>query len=158
MVVAYDEQRGIGANNGLLWGHDLPDDMQHFRTLTTGNTVVMGRKTYESIGKPLSHRRNIVVSSSAVDGDVETIAAPEQLDTLVTPDETVCIIGGGQLYRSMLDQTDIIYATEVLETFPQATVFFPELDDEWRETSREHRAADGRNLYDFDFVTYTKQR
>lgn len=156
MIVAYDSQRGIGADNDLLWQRDLPDDLKHFKELTTGHTVVMGRRTHESIGKPLPDRRNIVVSSSEVRG-VETISTPGGLTAITSSDEAVFIIGGGLLYGSMINDVDMIYATEVQGTFSQATVFFPVLSEyAWQETSREHHEADERNKYAFDFVVYTK--
>lgn len=158
IIVAYDKHRGIGADNDLLWLRDLPDDLKHFKELTSGNTIVMGRRTYESIDKPLPNRRNIVVSSSSVDG-VETVSSLEALSRVINKDKNVFVIGGGKLYASMIHEVDTIYATEVGETFPAATVFFPEIDmSVWHETEREHHDADKRNKYAFDFVTYTKQR
>jgi dihydrofolate reductase len=116
----------------------------------------MGRKTYDSIGRPLPDRQNIVVSRTlseipgvtVVDGLAAAYAAAEQ---------DVYVIGGGSIYEQALPDIDVIYATEVQADFPNATVFFPQLGPRWRETAREHHEADERNLYAYDFVTYERR-
>lgn len=157
MIVAYDRHRGIGAANDMLWHRNLPADLQHFRKLTVGSTVIMGRKTYESIGKPLPGRLNIVISRSKE--QIDGITVVENLESAYqkATTEQVFIIGGGQIYKMALDTVDRIFATEVDESFPIADVFFPELDvSKWREISREHRKKDERNKYNMDFVIYDR--
>jgi dihydrofolate reductase len=157
IIVAYDKHMGIGANNDLLWLRDLPADLRHFKNVTTGKAVIMGRKTFESIGRPLPNRQNIVVSSTMapVDG-IEVVSNLEFAFDIAKGGE-VFVIGGAQLYEAALPTADEILATEVDETFPAATVFFPKIkDDEWQETAREHHEADGANKYAFDFVRYTR--
>lgn len=156
MVVAYDRRRGIGADNDLLWQRDLPADLAHFRQLTMGGTIIMGRKTYESIGRPLPQRQNIVVSRSlqALPG-VEVVGSLPEAYALAQHD--IFIIGGGSIYAQALPDTDVMYATEVAADFPQADVFFPALPEGvWQETAREHHEADADNRYAFDFVTYRR--
>lgn len=157
MVVAYDRQRGIGADNDLLWQRDLPADLAHFKKLTMGASAVMGRKTYESIveslGHPLKDRENIVISRNSIDS-VDIVAVKSLKDAYAAAHGNIMIIGGASIYEQALPDTDIIYATEVDAVFPKATVFFPELDSSWTEAAREHHSADDRNAYNYDFVTY----
>lgn len=157
MVVAYDLNRGIGADNDLLWLRDLPADLKHFRKLTTGKSIVMGRKTFESLGsKPLPDRQNIVLSRTPT-GVEKVITAGSLEAAYAMAQYPVVVIGGESVFREALLDVDIVYATEVQEEFPQATVFFPTLDmNKWQEASREHHEADEKNKYAFDFVEYHK--
>ncbi len=158
LLVAYDQNHGIGAVNDLLWQRDLPADLRHFKELTTGNTIIMGRKTYDSIGQPLPNRQNIVISRHprTIEG-VTVVGSLEEAYAAVDPDKEPFVIGGGEIFWLALPDADRIFATEVQATFPQATVFFPAIDmAEWFEVSRAHHAADKRNLYDFDFVIYER--
>jgi len=155
MIVAYDTNRGIGADNDLLWQRELPADLARFRQMTTGHTIIMGRRTFESIGRALPGRQNIVVTHRAV--DVEGVTSVDSLSKayqLAAHD--AYIIGGGTIYEQALDDVEKIYATEVQAAFAQATVFFPVLDDRWEETAREHHEADAQNKYAYDFVTFTR--
>ncbi len=155
ILVAYDKNNGIGADNDLLWGRDLPADLAHFKTLTMGKSIVMGRKTFESIGRALPGRQNIVVSRSGYAAPEGVLVVPSLEAAYDAADNDVAIIGGGQIYEHALKDIDIIYATEVDAEFPQATVFFPEISQEiWLETSRERHEADERNKYAYEFVTY----
>jgi len=156
IVVAYDSQRGIGASNDLLWQRDLPADLAHFKQLTMGGSLIMGRNTFESIGRALPGRENIVVTHRPLD-IVDVIAVNSLAAAYEKAHGNQFIIGGGQIYNQSLPDTDVVYATEVHETFPQAEVFFPELGDGWREVAREAHLADDRNKYDYDFVTYARR-
>jgi dihydrofolate reductase len=156
IVVAHDQKNGIGASNDLLWQRDLPADLKHFKEVTLGHTVVMGRKTYESIGRPLPNRQNIVVTSSPEPIEGVRIAR-SLLEAYSLAGDDVYIIGGGQIYATSIGDADRIIATEVCAVFSQATVFFPVLDiSEWREVSREHHEPDERNMYPYDFVIYER--
>lgn len=158
IVVAYDLHRGIGADNDLLWKRDLPADLQRFKAVTTGTTVVMGRKTFESIGRPLPNRENIVISTAM--SETEGVVVVRSLEEAYqrAANEVISIIGGAQVYEQALASADMILATEVQTEFPQAEVFFPKIDMAiWQEISREHHTADERNKYAFDFVTYEKR-
>ncbi|HET8709604.1 MAG TPA: dihydrofolate reductase [Candidatus Saccharimonadales bacterium] len=156
IVVAYDLQRGIGANNDLLWQRDLPADLKHFRDMTMGKTIIMGRKTFESIGRALPGRQNIVVTHGSIAAP-EIQVAHSLTDAYDLTERDICIIGGGTMYEQALDSVDTVHATEVKATFPAATVFFPELDPEWQEVSRENHQADDKNRYDYDFVTFKRR-
>lgn len=155
MVVAYDRQRGIGADNDLLWQRQLPADLAHFKGLTMGSSIVMGRNTFESIGRALPGRENIVVTHRPIDV-VDVIAVKSLQDAYNVSHGNIMIIGGGSIYEQALPDADLIYATEVDAVFSNATVFFPELDAEWTEMAREHHGQDERNAYNYDFVTYRR--
>lgn len=155
-VVAIDKNNGIGADNDLLWQRDLPADLAHFKRLTTGGSIIMGRKTFESIGRPLPDRESIVVSRTptGVPG-VLTAASLEAAYALAR--YPIFVIGGGQVYAESLNDMDKLYVTEVDAEFAQASVFFPQIDpSKWREVSREHHKADERNKYNYDFVEYDR--
>lgn len=159
ILVAYDKSYGIGAANYLLWRRDLPADLKHFKELTTGNVIVMGRKTYDSIGRPLPNRQNIVISreESTIEG-VTVVHSLDEAYAVSEPGKEIFVIGGGQIYALAIDSVDSIYATEVDAKFPQAEIFFPKIDTAiWKETMREHHEADERNKYAFDFVVYDRR-
>ena len=155
IIVAMDKNNAIGFENDLPWGRGLKDDMAHFAKTTRGKTVIMGRKTFESIGsKPLPDRQNIVVTSrpTGVVG-VQSALSLEAAYALARYD--IFVIGGGQLYTAALDDMDQLIVTYVNAEFPEATVFFPEINrGKWQEVSREHHKADERNSYSFDMVIY----
>lgn len=155
ILVAYDQQRGIGANNKLLWGRSLPGDLEMFKQLTLGTSIIMGRKTFESIGRPLPKRENIVISRNP-NLDIEGAICVNSLAAAISAaSKEVFIIGGGQIYKEALPQTDTIYATEVHADFPEADTFFPDLPDEWIEAYRVHNTQDA---YDYDFVQYKRNQ
>jgi dihydrofolate reductase len=156
IIVATDAQRGIGINNTLPW--KLPEDMAHFKRLTTGHPVIMGRKTYESIGRPLPNRRNIVVTRSAAwraDG-VETAQSLEQARALVEDAAEAFIIGGAQIYAEALAAglADQVIQTEIGQAF-QCDAHFPPLGAEWEELERQqYTAASG---LPYAFVTLRRR-
>ena len=155
IVVAYDRARGIGANNDLLWGRDLPADLRHFKDLTAGGSLIMGRKTFESIGRALPGRENIVVTHRPLD-TVDVIAVDSLASAYRLAHGNQFIIGGASIYEQALYDVDVVYATEVDQVFPEAEVFFPLLGEDWQERSRESFEADDRNKYPYDFVTYVR--
>lgn len=159
IFVAYDKKLGIGAQNDLLWKRDLPADLKRFKELTMGSAVIMGRKTYESIGRALPHRQNIVISrtTDSIEG-VTVVGSLEAAYEAVEADKEIFVLGGGQIYALAMDSVDRIYATEVDAVFDAAEVFFPSIDKNiWQETNRVHHEADERNLYNYDFVTYERR-
>lgn len=157
IIVAYDRQRAIGANNTLPWAGRMKTDMRRVRELTTGNAIIMGRRTFESIGRPLPNRQNIVVTTKGVDvPGVLSVASLDEAYNAVDAGKHAFIFGGGKLYASAIDTVDEIIATEIDTVIEGADVFFPELGDNWRESSREHFDADDENIYAFDFVLYTR--
>ena len=154
IIVAMSSNRVIGLNNKLPW--HLSEDLKHFKSLTTGHTVIMGRKTYESIGKPLPNRRNIVISRNVntfYDG-VEMTHSLEDAFSISSNDEEVFIIGGSNIYEQSLDLVEQLYITEIKKTF-EGDAFFPDIDKSlWTESSRQdHISADG---IEFSFVSLQK--
>jgi dihydrofolate reductase len=153
-VVAMDENRAIGKDNDLPWY--LPNDLKHFKKTTMGKPIVMGRKTYESIGKPLPGRENIVVTrdhSYEAEGTTIVHAVDEvlQIDA-----EEICVIGGSEIFKQLLPVADRLYITEIHHTF-DADTYFPELNDnEWKEVSRTAGIVDEKNKYAHEFVVYEK--
>lgn len=160
IIVAYDTNRAIGRGGDLPWGRSLPADLAHFKRLTKGGDVIMGRKTFESIGShPLPDRENIVISSRPT-GVKGVLTAVNLSSALALSRYPTFIIGGAQVYGDALGvpEIDTIYATEVDATSPDADTFFPELDmTAWEETDRVHRPADEANVYALDFVIYRRK-
>ena len=158
IIAAVAENRVIGIENRLPWS--LPDDLRRFRALTTGHSVVMGRKTWDSIGKPLAGRQNIIVSRNPdLRATGAQIAASfEQALTLVAMPDPVFVIGGEALYRKALPVADLLFLTEVHRDFA-GDAFFPDYPRSlWEEISREpHRLDGGRGLA-YDFATYRRLR
>lgn len=156
MIVAYDNNRVIGSDNAMPWKGRLPADLLHFKELTLGKTVVMGRKTYESIGHALPFRQNIVLTRQ--DLEYEDAKVVHSLaHAYAAANEDVYIIGGAEIYKMALIDVDVIYATEIHASFA-GDAFFPALSDAWQATSREEYTADEQNKFDYAFVTYTRQR
>ena len=136
IIVAIAENGVIGDKNALLW--NIKEDMRHFRTTTMGHPVVMGRKTFESIGRPLPKRTNVVITRG--DGEFEGCLVAHSIEEAVkmfSPDEEVFIIGGAQIYKQALPLADKLYLTVVHRNY-EGDTSFPEIDySEWREVARE---------------------
>lgn len=152
LIVAMAKNRVIGIDNKMPW--HLPADFAWFKRATMGHPVIMGRKTFESIGRPLPGRRNIVISRNPqcrADG-CDVFASLNAAFTGCQDNADVFVIGGATLYNEALEMADAIYLTEVDAT-PHGDTFFPALDSaQWRERSREHRMADEKNAHAMDFV------
>lgn len=159
IVVAQDKLHGIGAENDLLWQRDLPADMKHFKETTMGGTVIMGRRTYDSIGRALPGRENIVVTRTPFEAeDVICVSSLDEAYKSASREE-IYVIGGGQIYAQALNDMDRLYVTYVDAEFPAATVHFPEIScEDWTEISRDHHEADEHNKYSYDFVEYEPVR
>ena len=160
IIVAYDTNRAIGRGGDLPWGRNLPADLAHFKRLTRGGDIIMGRKTFESISsRPLPERENIVISSRPT-GIKGVLTAVNLSSALALSRYPTFIIGGAQVYSDALNapEIDTIYATEVEATFSDTDTFFPEIDmNIWKEVDRVHHTADSENSYDFDFVIYKRR-
>ena len=152
LVVAMDRQGVIGRDGGLPW--HLPDELARFKAITLGNPIVMGRRTHESIGRPLPGRRNIVVTTTAgyAAPGCEVAGSLAEAIELAAVAPEVFIIGGVALFRATLPQASRIYLTEVHAEVGGDT-FFPAFDrSAFREVSRDHHPADARHAYAFSFV------
>jgi dihydrofolate reductase len=158
LVVAMTRERVIGRDNGLPWR--LPADLKHFKATTLGKPVLMGRKTFESIGKPLPGRVNVVLTRERAwqaPGVLVFHSMEDALAHLGAVDE-VAGIGGAEIFNALLPLTTRIYLTRIAADIPGDTVF-PALDPaDWREVASEQDAADERNAYDMTFVTLERVR
>ncbi|MGA7595448.1 MAG: dihydrofolate reductase [Gallionella sp.] len=157
LIVAMAKNRVIGIDNTLPW--HLPADLKHFRALTMGHHIVMGRKTYESIGKPLPGRTSVVVTRNpeyAVPG-VIVVNSLQAAISVCANDTEIFVIGGAELYRQAIAHADRIYLTEIAADI-RGDAYFPELNPgEWLEVVREaHNQAEPQPL-DFHFVTYLRK-
>jgi dihydrofolate reductase len=159
IIVAISTNRVIGANNQLLW--HLSDDLKYFKKLTLGKPVVMGRKTFESIGRPLPDRSNWVISGNlhyiVPTGVMLCQSLAEAISALERKGEPeVMVIGGGQVYRAALVLAQRVYLTEVAVDLP-GDVFFPVLaSHQWRVVSRVAHPRDEKHPYDFSWVTFER--
>jgi dihydrofolate reductase len=156
IIVAISKNYCIGNDNELLW--HLPKDLKFFKLHTSGKPVIMGRKTFESIGKPLPNRRNMVISSQvdyASDG-IEVFNNLNEAIEACNGDEEVFIIGGGNIYKQSLSRIDKLYVTFV-DAELNGDVFFPRIDfTEWREVFSEFHTKDEKHMYDFAFKIFEK--
>ena len=153
IIVAAAQNGAIGSDNRLPW--HLPDDLKRFKALSLGKPIVMGRRTFDSIGRPLPGRTNIVVSRQAglaIEGALVVQSLDAALAAAGSVTEIV-VIGGAEIFRQALPRADTIHMTRV-HARVAGDVFFPELDaEQWREANVEHHAADERHQYAFSFVT-----
>ena len=153
LIAAMDKNRAIGIENRLPW--HLPADLQHFKRVTMGKPVIMGRNTYESIGKPLPGRLNIVVTrDTAYQAPGCTLAHSfEDAIDKAGEQEEIMIMGGASFYEHTIDKADRLYLTFV-DTEVQGDAFFPAWNDgEWQEVERESHQADEKNGFNYEFVT-----
>ncbi len=158
IIVCIARNNAIGLDNKLLY--HLRADLKHFKELTTGHTVIMGRRTYESLPKgALPNRRNIVLTRQARQyPGTETYASLRDALDHCQKDEEVFIIGGSSVYREALPLADRLHLTLVHDTPAEADTFFPEIDmSAWKEIAREHHEADEQNDQPFDFVDLVRQ-
>ena len=166
MIAAIGRNNELGKDNTLLW--EMPRDMKYFRDTTRGHTVIMGRKTFESIGFPLPNRQNIVVTRdhSYHPKDVDVVHSLEEALRLAAleqgkhfeekQEETeIFIIGGGELYKQGMAFAHKLYITRI-DDAPEADTHFPDIGPEWKETSREEHLADAENPHPFAFLVYKK--
>lgn len=160
LIVAYDKDGAIGKSGDIPWMGALPADMRHFRELTQGGSVIMGRKTFESLPdahRPLPNRQNIVVSLSqkAIQG---ITTSPNLADALQQAQHEPFIIGGGQLYRAALPFVERIDATEIDTRIDGADTYFPAINpDEWEMVERNEHSADAQNRFNYAFATYLRR-
>ena len=156
IIVATDQQGGIGFKNTLPW--KLPEDLAHFKRITTGHPIIMGRKTFDSIGRPLPNRRNIVITHNTQWKHEGLEAAPSVEAALAMLDGADgFVIGGAQIYKQSLAMADRLIITEIGQTY-DCDAFFPAIaKEEWQETAREPHVSAASGL-PYAFVTLQRQR
>jgi len=156
IIAAIAENNALGKDNQLIW--HLPADLKRFKKVTSNHHVIMGRKTYESLGKPLPNRTNIIITRNGnfkAEGCL-IVNSLQQAIEASKEDENPYILGGAEIYTQAIKIADKLDLTFVHHHF-EADVFFPEIDKKiWKETSREDFKADEKNKYDFSFVTYIR--
>ena len=158
IVVAKAKNNIIGKDNKIIW--HLPEDLKHFKNLTTGHTIIMGRKTFESLGKPLPNRKHIIFSQNpdfkVNDENVEVVHSLLQIQDLIEGKEEAFVIGGAMIYNFLMPNVKKMYVTEIEKDF-EGDTFFPIIDSEvWKETSREKGIKNEENNLDYYFVTYER--
>ena len=158
LIVAVAENGVIGHNNQLIW--HLPNDLKQFKRLTTGHCIIMGRKTFDSIGKPLPNRTSLIISRNS-DFQIEGCITVNSLENAISEakkieNEETFIIGGAEIYRLALPIVDKIYLTEVHHAY-EGDTFFPEIDKMvWKETHREDFEKDEKHSVNYSFVELQK--
>ena len=156
IIVAISENHVIGRQGNMPWR--LPDDLKRFKALTTGHAVIMGRKTFDSIGRPLPNRINIVITrdrNCTIDGVIIAHSLDEAFQQAAGNDE-IFIIGGGEIYQQAIPLADRLYVT-LVHTTVEGDTFFPAFDeDQWRLASDEHHDADDRHAHAFSFRLYER--
>ena len=155
MIAAVARNRAIGFENKLIYW--LPNDLKRFKALTTGHTIVMGRKTFESLPKgALPNRRNCVLTRSTEQlSGCECFKNWDSFIASCQPDEDIYIIGGARLYSGLIDKAQRLCLTEIDDTPAQADTFFPDYS-EWKETWREDHATDEKHAFAYSFVDYVR--
>lgn len=159
IIVAIAENGAIGLENKLIYW--LPNDLKRFKDLTAGNTIIMGRHTFESLPKgALPNRRNIVLSHKGKANDFPGADLYSTLEeALASCERDVYIIGGASVYREALPKTDRLFLTYIYDTPTKADTFFPEINqDEWSETFREEHEMDEKHPYRYAFINYERKR
>lgn len=157
-VVAKAKNNIIGKDNKLLW--HLSDDLKRFRALTEEHAIIMGRKTFESLGKVLPNRKHIVFSNNpdfkVNDENVEVVHSLLQIQEYIESEEEAFVIGGAMMYNFLMPYVSKMYVTEIEKEF-EGDTFFPRIDDKkWKEISREKGPEDGENNFEYNYVVYQK--
>lgn len=157
IIVAASQNNVIGKDNQLIWR--LSADLKRFKALTTGHHIIMGRKTFDSIGKPLPNRTSIIISHQAdykAEGCIVVNSLEEALEK-VPANQEAFIIGGGTIYKEVIDKADKLYLTLVHKKFDGDT-FFPKVDEKiWKSTKREDHMPSEKNEYAYSFIDYVRK-
>ena len=160
ITVANAKNNIIGKNNQLLW--KLPEDLKHFKELTTGHTIIMGRKTFESLGKVLANRKHIVFSQNpdfrVEDSQVEVVHSLLQIQEYIEGEEEAFVIGGAMIYNLLMPYVKKMYVTQINQDF-EGDAFFPKINEEvWKEVERKKGIKNEQNNLDYEFITYIRKK
>lgn len=158
IIVAKAKNNIIGKENKVIW--DLPEDLKHFKDLTTGHTIIMGRKTFENLGKVLPNRKHIIFSQNpdfkVNNENVQVVHSLLQIQDLIEGQEEAFVIGGAMIYNFLMPYVKKMYVTEIKEEF-EGDAFFPKIKPEiWKETNRVKGIKNENNNMDYEFVTYER--
>lgn len=160
IIVAKAKNNVIGKDNKLLW--HISDDLKRFKKLTTGHTIIMGRKTFESLGRVLPNRKHIVFTQNpdfkVNDENVQIVHSMLEIQEYIESKEEVFVIGGAMIYNLLMPYVQKMYVTEIVKEFDGDT-FFPRINEEvWKEVEREKGPEDGENHFKYEYITYEKNR
>lgn len=157
LIAAISQNNALGFKGQLLW--HLPDDFKHFKSLTTGHCIIMGRKTWDTLPGLLPHRQHIVITrdNSFHSPNAQVAHSLDKALEISSFDPNPFVIGGGEIYRLAMEKATRIELTRVHHRFDQADAFFPEIDEkEWRLIHSTYHPRDDRHAYDFSFETYLR--
>ena len=159
IIVAIANENVIGKDNQLIW--HLPEDLKRFKEITTGHKMIMGRKTFESLGRVLPNRKHIILCNDMqmdIDNEnVEILDDISKLDKYINSDEECFVIGGATIYKLLMPYANKMYITKINQDF-EGDVWFPEIkEDMWQEISREKGLKNEENPFDYDYITYIKK-
>ena len=159
IIVAKAKNNTIGKNNQLLW--QLSGDLKRFEEITTGHTIIMGRKTFESLGRVLPNRKHIIFSQNpdfkVDDPNVEIVHSMLQIQEYIENDEENFVIGGAMIYNLLMPYVTKMYVTQIDKEF-EGDAFFPRIDEEkWKEIERIPGIKDEENSFNYEFITYEKK-
>lgn len=158
IIVAVAKNNVIGKDNKLIW--HLPEDLKRFKKLTTGHTIIMGRKTFESLGRVLPNRKHIVLCNDAnltiEDENVEVIDDIKLLESYINSEEENFVIGGATIYKLLMPYANKMYITKINEEF-EGDVYFPEIKEEWKIIEQQKGIRNEENPFDYEYVTYMKK-
>ena len=159
IIVAVAKNNVIGQDNKLIW--HLPEDLKRFKRITTGHTIIMGRKTFESLGRVLPNRKHIVLSKDTdfkvQDENVQVINDISLLGEYISSEEENFVIGGASIYKLLMPYTSKMYITKINQEF-EGDVFFPEIEEkDWGVVETQKGLTDEKNVYDYEYVTYVRK-
>jgi dihydrofolate reductase len=157
IIAAAGENNSLGKDNDLVW--HLPDDFKRFKELTSGNYILMGRKTFETFPKPLPNRKHLIITRQDNYSVPENCFVFDAIQSAIdfTDNQDIWIIGGGEIYKQSMEIADRIELTRVHSEF-EADTFFPEIGEEWKLVSEEYHPVDDRHKYDFTYLTYDRRK
>ena len=159
IIVAIANENVIGKDNQLIW--HLPEDLKRFKEITTGHKIIMGRKTFESLGRVLPNRKHIILCNDMEmdieNENVEILDDIAKLDKYINSDEECFVIGGATIYKLLMPYANKMYITKINQSF-EGDVWFPEIkEDIWKEISKEKGIKNEENPYDYEYITYVKK-
>ena len=159
IIAAIGKNNELGKDNKLIW--HLPEDLKRFKMFTTGKTIIMGRKTFESLGRVLPNRKHIVLTHNKeykYDHEmVEVLCDLEEIEKYINSEEENFVIGGASIYKMLMPYAKKLYITKIDEEF-EADAFFPEIDEnDWKIVEKEQGITDENNPYRYEYITYGKE-
>ena len=159
IIVAIANDNVIGKDNKLIW--HLPEDLKRFKSLTTGHTIIMGRKTFESLGRVLPNRKHVILCNDMelnIDNEnVEILEDISMLDKYINSEEENFVIGGATIYKLLMPYANRLYITKINESF-EGDVFFPEIkEDEWKEVKREEGLKNEEHPFEYYYIDYIRK-